>query len=110
MVAIIQQSDIIVLPYTSGSQSGIPMTVFLFNKPIVASDIESFKEIIDDHLTGLLFRNRDVQSLADRIESLIVNPQLRMLLSENIKKKFTDGEFSWEEIAKKNVCLLQGKL
>ena len=70
VISLIEECDMVVLPYTSGSQSGVPMTVFAFNKPIIASNIAGFKEVIDHMETGLLFDNQNAQTLASSMEIL----------------------------------------
>ena len=75
------------------------MTVYPFNKPIIASNIGGFKEIIKDNITGLLVENLDASSFAIAIEKLLVNNTLRDSMSANIATEFTEGEFSWANIA-----------
>ena len=103
IVTLIKQCDIVVLPYTSASQSGIPMTVYAFNKPIIASNIDGFKEVIDNFETGILVDDLDKDSLAKSIEILISNNNLKSKMRENIKNKYTNGEFSWPVIANKTI-------
>lgn len=99
VVDLIKNASIVVCPYRSASQSGIPMTVYPFNKPIIASNIGGFKEIIKDNITGLLVENLDASSFAIAIEKLLVNNTLRDSMSANIATEFTEGEFSWANIA-----------
>lgn len=99
VVELIKNCTLVVCPYRSASQSGIPMTVFPFNKPIIASNIGGFKEIIENNLTGLLVENLDSASFASAIEILLANKQLRDTIAVNIKNKFSSGEFSWTNIA-----------
>jgi glycosyltransferase involved in cell wall biosynthesis len=99
IVKLIEECDMVVLPYSSVSQSGVPMTVFPFGKPIIANNIAGFKDVIDHQKTGLLVDNLNAQSLASSIEILITDQDLKMNISKNIEKKYNDGEFSWPFIA-----------
>jgi glycosyltransferase involved in cell wall biosynthesis len=110
IVSMIETSDVIVLPYVSASQSGVPMTAFAFNKPIIASNIAGFKEVIDHMETGLLVDNLNTQSLASSIEILAKNKELRAAMSRNIEKKYREGEFSWESIAEKTIFFYKQQL
>jgi glycosyltransferase involved in cell wall biosynthesis len=103
IINLIEDCDMIVLPYISASQSGVPMTAFAFNKPIIASNIGGFKEVIDHMQTGLLVDNLSAESLASSIEILAKNKELREAMSRNIEKKYSEGEFSWKSIAEKTI-------
>jgi len=103
IVTLIKECDVVVLPYTSASQSGIPMTVFAFNKPIIASNIDGFKEVIDNFETGILVDHLDKDSLAKSIEIFLSDSNLKSKMRENIKNKYTSGDFSWPSIAAKTV-------
>lgn len=101
MAKLIEGCKMVVLPYSSVSQSGIPMTVFLFNKPIVASNIEGLREVIDHMETGILVDNINAESLASSIKILLENGELSNYISKNIERKYGEGEFSWRSIAEK---------
>ncbi|HEY5463297.1 MAG TPA: glycosyltransferase family 4 protein [Hanamia sp.] len=107
IVSLIESCDMVVLPYTSASQSGVPMTVYNFNKPIIASDIAGFKEVIDNLNTGILVEDTNALSLASAIEILLSNTELRNKMSNNIKNKYSEGEFSWPFIADKTLSFYQ---
>ena len=104
IVQLIEKSDMVVLPYITASQSGVPMTVYVFNKPIIASNIAGFKEVIDNMETGVLVDNLDAQTLASSIEILLKNKDnIRQVMSRNIEKKYKEGEFSWKFIADETI-------
>ena len=103
IVRLIEECDLVVLPYTSASQSGIPMTVFVFNKPIIASNIDGLSEVIDHMKTGILVDKLNGQSFADSIEKLLIDIELQKKMEDNIRKKYNEGEFSWSTIADKTV-------
>lgn len=42
----INESDVIILPYRSISQSGVLLLSLYFKKPIITSDLPSFKETL----------------------------------------------------------------
>ncbi|ADQ78565.1 glycosyl transferase group 1 [Paludibacter propionicigenes WB4] len=57
--------DFLLLPYENVAQSGPLMIAFNYNLPVIASDIDGFKEHITHGINGLLFRNGDVDSLRE---------------------------------------------
>jgi glycosyltransferase involved in cell wall biosynthesis len=102
IIELVKKSTLVVCPYRSASQSGIPMTVFPFNKPVIASNTGAFSEVISHNVTGILVDKIDAPSFADAIQYLISNKELRDTMVSNIKN-FMQGEFSWSNIAKKTI-------
>jgi glycosyltransferase involved in cell wall biosynthesis len=51
---IISQSKFIVCPYRDATQSGVLMTSFAMQKPVVATNVGAFPEYIEDDFNGLL--------------------------------------------------------
>jgi len=103
IIELIKNCTIVVCPYRSASQSGIPMTVYPFNKPIIASKIGGFKEIIEHNDTGLLVDELDGKSFAEAIGCLISNKELQEKMKINIAKKFSEGEFAWSNIVEQTI-------
>jgi hypothetical protein len=89
----------VVLPYTSASQSGVPMTVYSFCKPVIASNIAGFSEVIDHMKTGILVDDLSEQGFASSIGTLLANDGLMREMEENIRMKYSNGDFSWPVIA-----------
>lgn len=110
IVKLIQESEMVVLPYLSASQSGIPMTVFPFKKPVIASNLPGFREVIENRKTGLLVDSLNGPSLASSIETLILNGELKQSIINNIEKKYSEGEFSWQFIAQETLSFYQKHL
>jgi glycosyltransferase involved in cell wall biosynthesis len=99
IVNLIESCSMVVLPYTSASQSGVPMTVYSFCKPVVASNIAGFKEVIDHLKTGILVDEITGKGFASSIEILLANADIMRDMEQNIKMKYSEGEFSWTAIA-----------
>jgi glycosyltransferase involved in cell wall biosynthesis len=99
IVNLINSCSMVVLPYTSASQSGVPMTVYSFGKPVIASNIAGFKEVIDHLKTGILVDDLTGKAFASSIELLLGNDDIIREMGENIKLKYSEGEFSWSAIA-----------
>ena len=68
----------VVCPYKSASQSGIPQTAFVFNKPVVATNVGAFAEIINDKNGRLV---NDVNTLPDAIVE-IMNQDINVTIDE----------------------------
>lgn len=101
---LLQNSYAVVCPYKTASQSGIPQTCFVFNKPIIASAIGSFKEIIGNDTFGILTEPNSPTALADAIIRLWDDKQLYQKLTNNIVK-FPDikQEYNWNDITEEYI-------
>jgi glycosyltransferase involved in cell wall biosynthesis len=101
LIELNQQATIVVCPYLSASQSGIPMVTFLFATAIIATRTGAFTEIINDGENGLLVDSGDVEQLANAIIKLLLDNKLQKKINNNIKQQFSDENsvFSWKNIA-----------
>jgi glycosyltransferase involved in cell wall biosynthesis len=103
LARLINRSTVIVCPYIEATQSGVIMTAFAFNKPVVATNVGGIPEVVEDGVTGRLVPPKNPQKLAKAIIDLLNNPEKRKTISENINKKFNNKEFKWEHIAEKTI-------
>lgn len=95
--------DFTVCPYTEATQSGVIMTSFALNKPVIATDVGALAEIIEDGRTGIIVPPHDIQSLADAIIGLLRDDCRVQQMSINIENDFSSGEKSWSSIADKYI-------
>ena len=68
----------------------MPNTVpeaYAYGKPVIASRIGCFPELIEDGTTGLLFRPKDARDLADKIAFLLENEDVRLRMGRAARKK-----------------------
>lgn len=102
VASLFQRSALVVLPYTEMSgMSGVLNVAFAFGKPVVVSDVGGLDEAVEHGKTGLLVPPRDPQALADAIIQLLVDPDSRAMMDENVKRKAE--ELSWCSVAKKTM-------
>lgn len=97
-----QRAKLVVLPYTDGTQTGIIPIAYVFNKPVIATDVGSFSEAIDDGKTGLLVQKNSPASLRTAIIRLIEDDSLRKRMGENGHLKM-QNDLSWETVILKTV-------
>ena len=102
---LIRESEIVVCSYTDATQSGVVMTAYAFNKPVIASAVGGFLDAVKHNKTGLLVPPRDSKALAEAIIKLLKNPDKLKEMSNNISNLSKDSEFSWESIAKKTAAV-----
>ena len=96
--------DVVILSHKKISQSGIVPLAYHFNKLIIASNLDSFKEHIIDTKTGYLFNKNDISSLKDTIIKVYMNHNFN--LSESYIKKYKE-RYSNQKIIDDFSSLLQ---
>ena len=62
-----QSADVVVLPYTSATQSGIVQIAFGLGTPVITTDVGGLPEAVDHGKTGLVVPAQDPQRLATAI-------------------------------------------
>jgi glycosyltransferase involved in cell wall biosynthesis len=88
-------SDIVVLPYTSVTGSGLVQLAFGFNRPVVVSRIGALSEVVRDKKTGFLIPPQNPKEIA-RVVVEFFRESGRDEMTESIKK---DKErFSWDRL------------
>ncbi len=94
---LFEKSSIVVLPYIEGSQSGIIAIAYSFGKPVIATNVGSIPEIIEDGKTGYIIPIKDSKKLAERIIQIYSNESLRDKMSKRAYEK--SEEVSWDKIS-----------
>ncbi|MFM8409025.1 MAG: glycosyltransferase, partial [Alphaproteobacteria bacterium] len=61
-------SDVVVLPYRDGTQSGVVPLAWAHGRPVVTTAVGGLPEAVDDGATGLLVPPGDARALADALE------------------------------------------
>jgi glycosyltransferase involved in cell wall biosynthesis len=90
----IKSSDIVVLPSRNEAFGVVILEAFAFRKTVIASDVGGIPEIIDDGMTGLLFRDGNSEHLALLIESMYQNPEELQLIGRRAYKVLCDSYLS----------------
>ncbi len=101
MAGYFYSSDIVILPYYSGWNSGVISSAFSFKKPVIATDVAGFKDVIEDGKTGVIVPPKDAKSLAEQIVKLLKNKQMQAELIANAVESVKAN--SWEKIAEDTI-------
>ncbi len=99
---LICDSDIFVLP---SYREGLPRTLIeatSLSKPIVTTNTVGCKECVDDGVNGFLVPLYDYKILANRVEELILDENLRKSFGENSRIKAIK-EFDIKNIVEKHI-------
>ena len=93
----IGKSDLILLPYRKISQSGVLLLALSFRKPILTSDLPSFKETLEGYPEDYFFESGDPLSLSNMLKRFIdgeINIDKQMCVIEKLNDKY-----SWNNTA-----------
>lgn len=99
LIALIKGAEFMVCPYTDATQSGVVMSAFTFNTPMLATNVGGLPEMIENNRHGLIVEPKSVDSIANGICSLIENPEKVQKFSANIEQDYGVGERSWRNTA-----------
>jgi glycosyltransferase involved in cell wall biosynthesis len=85
-------NDVLILPYRQVTQCGPLLIGYNELVPSISSDLEGFREYVDDGKSGLLFNNTPA-GLAEKMEMVIKTPGLisgmKEYIEKNISKRFS---------------------
>lgn len=105
-----KMATVIVCPYTSASQSGVVMTSFAFNNPVIATNVGALPEFIENGITGVIVEPGDPDMLRKTIVDLFNNLHAIETMRINISEKYSNSKSGWLEIAKETYELYENKL
>ena len=97
-------TDFVVLPYKKIDHSGIVHLAYSFNKPIIATNVGDFHEIIINGETGYLVDSQNPEDFSKTIFNAFNNKKLMKSMEKSIED-LNNSKFSWSEIAKKTKAL-----
>lgn len=98
-VSLISNCEMVVCPYIDATQSGVIMSAFGLNKPVIASNVGGLGEMFESGRHGLLVEPRNVEDLTQAILSMSDRNLLKDM-SAHILEDYSSGKNSWHAIAK----------
>jgi glycosyltransferase involved in cell wall biosynthesis len=104
--ALFKRAQIVVLPYTDATQSGVAALALSHARPIIASNVGSLSEMVRSGVNGLLVAPKDVIGLAKAIKQLLTNHNEAACMGESAHR-LAQTEFSWENIAEKTTAVYE---
>jgi glycosyltransferase involved in cell wall biosynthesis len=93
--------DVLVIPYTSIFQSGVPFLAYSFGLPVVATDVGSLREDIIEGKTGFICKPQDPSDLARNIEKYFSSDLYRSLdIRRQEIRAFAMQHHSWTTVGR----------
>jgi glycosyltransferase involved in cell wall biosynthesis len=95
---LISSSHYIVMPYQDGAQSAVLPLAYRHHKPVITSDIDSFRDAVVDGTTGFQFRNLSQESLCQVLRDVVLQHDRQYdRLTENVAR-YVASELSPDDI------------
>ena len=92
--------DLVVLPYSSASQSGVIPIAASFALPVIATRTGGMVEQVEDGLSGWLIEAGDASALADAMRVALSQGDEARRRGQALKQRYAT-ELSWERIAER---------
>lgn len=77
LAGLFAEADAVVFPYREIEASGVLMTAIAQAKPVIATRLGAFAELLEDGQHGLLVTPNDVEALAGALSRLVAEPDLQ---------------------------------
>lgn len=97
---ILSAADVVVLPYERGAQSGMMAQCFALGRPVVASDLQAFRLLIDRSSGGAVCSTDD--EYVDAILRILNDDQYRSTMQESIRN-YVSSRAGWSHVADRHV-------
>lgn len=97
MNGLFEAATVVALPYLNGWNSGVLASAFGFGKPVVATRVGGFDEVIQDGESGMLVPADDVDALACALKQVIEDKELRKTLAAGAASE--GAASTWKEVA-----------
>ena len=95
---MLRSVDVYVAPNTGGESFGMILTeAMAAGAPIVASDLDAFRRVLDGGRAGALFPNGDAEALTSTLSALLDDPDQRRELAVCARELV--GAFDWPAVA-----------
>jgi glycosyltransferase involved in cell wall biosynthesis len=102
LARLVRSASLVVFPYRSIDQSGALMAALAFDKPVVATRVGGFVELLRDGEHGRLVDPGDSEALAAAIAELVTSPAVRARMTARVRS-LREGMLSWDSIAGKTL-------
>lgn len=93
-------ADVVLLPYKAIDHSGIIHLAYSFGKPVIATRVGDFEEVIEHDKSGFILDTNDVDDLAKWIE-IALSDISKLKDMGNYCLDLSESKYSWKNVVKK---------
>lgn len=92
-------ADLVVLPYDRVYQSGVLLMAMSYAQPVLVSNVPGMLELVEESVTGFTFETGNVESLAEKLKSVLKADALRETVAKRGYQKVTEL-YDWKRIGR----------
>jgi glycosyltransferase involved in cell wall biosynthesis len=92
-------ADVVVLPYKEIYHSGILHLAYSFGRPVIATRVGDFEEVIVNEKEGYILEKNNHQCLAETIQKAFCDPD-KLEHMGKIVRHISETKYSWRDIAR----------
>jgi glycosyltransferase involved in cell wall biosynthesis len=96
---LMELASVVVLPYTSATQSGVLHVAYACGRPVIATRVGGLPEVVEEGGTGLLVPPGSPRELADAIVAMLDDPEGTARMGERARH-LAETRFSWRSVAR----------
>ncbi len=96
--ALFGEASVVACPYLDATQSGVVLTAYAFDRPVVATAVGGMPEYVHEGETGYLVPPGDADALANALVRILADSDARARLIEGVKQARA-REFNWNRAA-----------
>jgi glycosyltransferase involved in cell wall biosynthesis len=98
LAVLIKNALFVVCPYTDATQSGVVMSSFAFDIPVLATNVGGLTEYVEHLKSGFIVQPKDINSLARGIIYLLEHREKLFEQKNYITIKYRNNHYSWDKI------------
>lgn len=106
LATMMRDAAVLLFPYREIEASGVLLSALAWHRPVIASRIGLFAELIEDGQSGLLVPPEDATALAEALRRLIEDSSLLPKLARGARE-LADGIPDWDTIARRTVAVYE---
>ena len=99
-------SDAVILPYKEIDHSGIVHLAYSFGKPVIATNVGDFNEVIENNKNGILLNGNNAEELAEKITEAFANKQ-KLVEMGQYARELSETKYSWRDVAKGTISVYE---
>jgi len=93
-----ERAAVVVLPYREATTSGVLLTSYTFNTPVVTTDVGDLGQMVRKDSSGLVSEKNSSEDIANEVVKLLSDDRLRNEKVNNIKDN--KSRYKWSSISK----------
>ncbi len=109
LVPAYQGAAVCILPSVWENSPYALLEAMACGTPVIATGAGGVPEIIEDGVNGFMLQAGDAEALADRITALLENPQLRIVMGHNARRRIQE-RFSVERVLPKMIAAYEAAI